>query len=143
LGLIAQSVPSSGYVPCIAELAPGWRTTDLLVENGRTSFRLASDRAAGHAVEVELRRQCDPAGATPIPPRTPGGSSFLRLASIAPRYAGTMFDVFPGGCVTYVFSFQRGPHIALMAELGAAVGFVPRAQLRLRLRERRGVELGP
>ncbi len=143
LGLIAQSVPSAGYIPCLAQLPTGWRSSDLTVENGRTRVRLSSDRAPGHPVAVELRASCDVGSATPFPPRTPGGRSYLLLGSIDPRYSGTMFDVFPGGCVTYRFDFERGPHIALMADLQSAVGFVARRQLRLDLRRRLGVELGP
>jgi hypothetical protein len=142
LGLVAQSVPSTSYVPCVLTTPPGWHTDQLSVRDGATTFALVSDRAAGHAVDVTLHRSCDPAGATPIPPRTPGGRSMLRLRSIDPRYAGTLFDVFPGGCVTYRFDFERGPHIALMAELESTVGFVPRAVLRLQLRRHLDVELG-
>lgn len=143
LGLVAQSVPSAGYVPCVAGLAAGWQSRAFTAENGSTRFQLVSDRASGQPVAVTLRASCGSlAGATPIPPRTPGGRTYLTLTSIAPRYAGTMYDQFPGGCVSYRFDFARGPHIALMAELAAAVGFVPRAQLRLRLRELLGVDPG-
>lgn len=143
LGLIAQSVPSSLYVPCVANLPAGWRAGGLVVENARTSFDLTSDRASGHPVHVDFRPRCDAGGASAIPPRTPGGTTFLRLYAIAPRYSGVVYDVFPGGCVTYAFNFQRGPHIAQMAELTSTVAFVPRSELRLRLQHRLDVELRP
>jgi hypothetical protein len=143
LGLIAQSVPSSAYVPCIAALPTGWRSTDLTVQNGSTQFDLVSDRAQGRAVRVQLRRRCTPRSPVPILPRTAGGRSYLVLRSIDPRYAGVMYDVFPGGCVSYGFDFQRGPHIALMSQLQNAVGFVTRAELSRQLRARLGVELRP
>lgn len=142
LGLIAQSVPSAGYIPCLTELPTGWGSSDFRVEDGRTRVKLTSDRAEGNPVLVEFRSSCAAGAATPFAPRTPGGRSYLQLRSIDPRYAGTMFDVFPGGCVTYQFDFERGPHIALMAELQSAVGFLARRQLRLELRRRLGVELG-
>ncbi len=143
LGLIAQSVPTAGYLPCLLNLPPGWQSSDFRVEDGRTRARLSSDRAAGHPVIIELRSGCQVRSATPLPARTPGGRSYLQLRSTDPRYAGRLFDVFPGGCVSYEFDFERGPHIALMADLQAAVGFVARRQLRLDLRRRLGVELGP
>jgi len=143
VGLIAQSVPSASYVPCIASFAQGWRSTHFTVRTGRTRFLLLSDRAHGHSVEVELQSTCDVMRATPIPPRTPGGRTYLALRSIAPRYAGTMYDAFPGGCVTYRFDFERGPHIALMSELNAMVGLMSRRQLRLDLHRRLGVDLQP
>lgn len=142
LGLVAQSVPSSSYVPCVVDLRTGWSSENFVVQRGSTAFELVSDRAAGHAVRVDFARRCDVATATPFPPRTAGGRTYLRLRSIRPRYAGTMFDVFPGGCVSYAFDFARGPHVALMADLQAAVGFVSRVQLRQRLHDQLGVELG-
>jgi hypothetical protein len=143
LGLIAQSVPSAGYLPCVATTPPGWSSGGLVVRESGTTFDLLSDRAQGRAVVVTFSRTCSAAGATPIPPRTTGGRSLLRLRSIEPRYAGTLFDVFPGGCVTYRFDFDRDQHIALIAELEQAVGFVSRDALRLELHRRLGVELGP
>ena len=130
---IAQSVPSASYVPCVASLAAGWSTDRFAVRDGSTRFTLHSDRSPGHPVSVLLRRRCSTSGATPLAPRTPGGRTFLWLARISPRYAGTLFDVFPGGCVTYGFDFARDNHIALMAQLQTSVGFVARADLRRRL----------
>ncbi len=143
LGLIAQSVPSAGYIPCLNDLPAGWRSSDFYVEDGRARAKLSSDRAEGNPVMIELRSSCAAGSATPFPPRTAGGRSYLQLRSIDPRYAGTMFDAFPGGCVSYQFDFERGPHIALMAELQAAVGFIARRQLGLDLRRRLGIELRP
>jgi hypothetical protein len=143
VAIIAQSVPTASYVPCLLRLPAGWTSGRFQVRSGRTSYILSSDRAAGHPVVVELRARCRSAGATPIPARTPGGRTSLRVREIDPRYAGTMFDVFPGGCVSYRFDFARGPHIALMADLEASVGLVTRIELRRLLRDQLGVELDP
>lgn len=143
LGLVAQSVPSSSYVVCLASLPAGWTSENTRIEDGRTAFHLVSDRAPDDPVRVELRAGCDYRGATPVPPRTPGGRTYLAVQRIAPRYAGTLYDVFPGGCVTYRFDFARGRHIGLMADLQAAVGFVSRQQLRRELRSELGVRLDP
>jgi hypothetical protein len=143
VGLIAQSVPSTSYVPCISTLAPGWSSTGLNVHSGHTRFTLRSDRSPGHPVRVELSASCTITAATPIAPRTPGGRTYLALRGIDPRYTGTMYDVFPGGCVTYTFDFERGPHIALMSQLHSTVGFIARQQLRLDLQRRLGVRLDP
>jgi len=53
---------------------------------------------------------------------------YLRLNAISPRYAGTLFDVFAGGCVQYRFDVDRDPHIPLMEELRDAVALFPRRQ---------------
>lgn len=141
LGLIAQSVPSATYIPCVTQLATGWKSRDLVVQDGSTTFELLSDRAEGYPVQVALRRSCDLSSGAPIPPRTVGGRTYLALRSIDPRFVGTMYDAFPGGCVTYRFDFERGPHIALMAELQSSVGFVSRTDLAHEIRQQLGVEL--
>ena len=143
VALIAQSVPTTSYVPCISALQPGWSSTDLHTQNGGTRFTLSSDRSPDHPVHVVLTPSCSIGTATPIAPRTPGGRTYLSLNSIDPRYAGTMYDVFPGGCVSYRFDFERGAHIPLMAQLQSIVGFVPRPQLRLDVQRKLGVRLDP
>ena len=141
LGLVAQSVPSSSYVPCIIQLATGWHTDNLVIRQGSTRFDLVSDRATKYPVQVAFRPACRPSAAAPVPPRTLGGRTYLELHTISPRFAGTLYDVFPGGCVTYRFDFQRGPHIALMADLQSSVGFVARVELDRSLRRQLGVQL--
>jgi hypothetical protein len=141
VALIAQSVPSSSYVPCITELPEGWTSGQLQIRNGQTRFALHSDRSAGHPVQVQLDGSCPIGRATPIAPRTPGGRTYLSLRGIDPRYAGAMYDIFPGGCVRYRFDFERGTHIALMAQLQSMVGFLSRQQLRLAVRRQLGVRL--
>jgi hypothetical protein len=143
VAIIAQSVPSMSYVPCIVELPAGWSSGPMRVQNSLTTFSLVSDRSAGHAVEVDVRQECSVAAASPIEPRTPGGRTYLQLRQIDPRYAGTMYDVFPGGCVSYRFDFERGPHIALMAQLQSIVDFIPRTELSRELRDTLGLRLDP
>ena len=143
LGLLAQAVPSAGYVPCIVQLPAGWAGDGFTVQRGSAQFRLISDRAQGRAVTVHFDARCRVTAAAPFPTRTAGGRSYLTLGSLRPRYRGALIDAFPGGCVRYQFDFARGPHIALMAELQQAVGYVSRVELRQQLHHRLGVELGP
>lgn len=141
LAIVAQSVPEAAYVPCIQDLRPGWRTASFDAERGRTRFSLISDRAAANPVKVALVPKCDVAGATPATARAEGVRTYLRVATIAPRFTGTLYDVFPGGCVTYGFDFERGRHITLTEDFEAAVGLVSRRELRLRVDRELGVEL--
>ena len=69
--------------------------------------------------------------------------TYTRLDSISPRFAGTLYDVFPGGCVSYQFDFGSGSQIALMEQFEQAVDLYPRQQLRLVLKQKLGVELDP
>jgi hypothetical protein len=70
-------------------------------------------------------------------------STYTKLRTISPQYSGTLTDVFPGGCVTYQFSFQRGPHIGLIEDFETSVGLYPRQELAIKLHRQLGVTLGP
>ena len=143
LALVAQSVPGAAYVPCLEDLPEGWTAGGLDVHRGGTRFTLLSDRADGRAVEVRLQPGCDVAAATSRPPRSVGVRTSTVLESVSPRYAGVLYDAFPGGCVSYRFDFARGPHIALMDELLDSVGLFSRRDLGHDLRRDFGLELDP
>lgn len=143
MAIIAQSVPGAAYLPCIRDLPPGWETSGFDPSRDGTNFQLDSDRSPGQPVTIRLTASCQTAGASPSPARAPGVLTYTRLSSISPRFAGTLYDVFPGGCVTYSFDFNLGSQIALMEQFEDAVGLYPRQQLRLVIRQKLGVELDP
>ena len=143
VAIIAQSVPGAAYLPCIRDLPPGWETSGFNPSRDGTGFQLDSDRSPGQPVTVRLTASCRTAGASPSPARAPGVITYTRLSSISPRFAGTLYDVFPGGCVIYSFDFASGSQIALMEQFQDAVGLYPRQQLRLVLKQKLGVELDP
>ena len=143
LAIIAQSVPSASYVPCISGLAPGWNTSGFAPTQDGTSFLLNSDRSPGRPVTVRLTATCTISGASPSPSRAPGVLTYTRLDSISPRFAGTLYDVFPGGCISYGFDFTPGSQIALAEQFEDAIGLYPRQQLRLILKQKLGIELSP
>jgi hypothetical protein len=143
LAIVAQSVPGASEIPCIRELPQGWSTSAFHPARGGTTFMLNSDRSAGRPVRVELAATCRVTGASASPARAPGVLTYTRLHSTSPRVAGTVYDVFPGGCVSYRFDFTFGPHIALIEQFEGAIGLYPRQQLRLTLKNKLGVELGP
>lgn len=92
---------------------------------------------------VRLTATCQTTDASPSPARAPGVFTYTRLSSISPRFADTLYDVFPGGCVSYSFDFASGSQIALMEQFQDPVGLYPRQQLKLVLKQERGVELDP
>jgi hypothetical protein len=141
LALAAQSVPSASFVPCIEQLASGWKSTSFKAVNGHSRFVLVPSAAGGGPVPVELLPGCDIAGAPPTTPRAPGVRTYRRLESITPRYRGTLYDVFPGGCVTYHFDFVRGPHIALTEDFETSVALMSRTELRFALHKNLGLTL--
>jgi hypothetical protein len=140
LGLVAQSVPGAAYVPCIDELPAGWSVASVTIDHTGTRYGLRSDRA-DRTVRVTLSDGCEHGDATAIRPRDEGVRTYQALDRISPTYAGRILDVFPGGCVTYEFDFDRGPHIALLDDLQRAVDLYSRRELRHGLRERLGVSV--
>jgi hypothetical protein len=143
LAIVAQSVPSASYLPCIRDLPPGWATSGFAPGQDGTSFLLNSDRSPGQPVTIQLSTACRMSNASPSPARAPGVLTYTRLDSIRPRFAGRLYDVFPGGCVTYTFDFSHGSQIELMEQFEQAAGLYPRQQLRLVLKQELGVELNP
>ena len=143
VAIIAQSLPSASYLPCIRTLPEGWSSSGFNPSQRGTSFLLNSDRSPGRPVVVRLTATCAPGRASPSPSRAPGVVTYTRLTSVAPRFAGSLYDVFPGGCLTYSFDFALGSQIALMEQFEQAVGLYPRQQLRLVLKHELGVELSP
>ena len=143
LAIVAQSVPNASYLPCLRDLQEGWAATGFNPTQDGTSFLLNSDRSPRQPVTVRLTATCNVSGASPSPARAPGALTYTRLDSISPRFAGALYDVFPGGCVTYTFDFALGSQIALMEQFEQAVGLYPRQQLRLVLKQQLGVELNP
>ena len=47
LAIVAQSVPSASYLPCIRDLPPGWTTSNFAPAQDGTRFLLNSDRSPG------------------------------------------------------------------------------------------------
>lgn len=141
--LVAQSVPSAAYVPCLLPLEPGWQVVDFEARSGGSRLSLLSDRSGDRPVDVQLVPGCAVDGATAEPARAEGVRSYVRVRSVAPTYAGERYDVFPGGCVRTRFDLPRGPHIPLLEELAASVDLVRRTELAGDVRARLGVELDP
>jgi hypothetical protein len=141
--LVAQSVPTAAYVPCLQPLEQGWQAVGFEARSGSSRLSLLSDRSGGRRVDVHLQRGCAVDGATAEPARAEGVRSYLRVQSVSPTYAGERYDVFPGGCVRTRFDLPRGPHIPLLEELATSVDLVRRTELAAELRERLGVELDP
>ena len=142
LGIVAQSVPGAAYLPCIADLPPGWSLESFDVDDDGTHFSLRSDRS-DRPVDVELAASCDVGSATPVEPRDEGVRTYQLSESVSQRFAGRFYDVFANGCVTYEFDFARGPHIALIDELQRAVDLYPRRLLRQELHDQLGITLNP
>jgi hypothetical protein len=142
--LMAQSVPSAAYVPCIAEFPAGWSFGGERLRNGRSEFWIDSDRAGLGAVRVILTAACDVHGAIEVPPEVgePPMKRYEEPNVLPPTFSGNRYYVFPGGCVTYRFSFLPGATFAQVVEASEALTFYSRALGVRRLAEIGGILCG-
>ena len=99
------------------------------IRNGQAQFWLDSDQAGPRAVTVTLTAACDTSGASRIPSDQPGAERFERPLSLQPRLTLVRFYTFPGGCVTYQFSFIAGAAPTLAIPIDTAITFEPRSAL--------------
>jgi hypothetical protein len=127
--LAAQSVPSATLLPCIKSLPIGWTFGGTDVRNGLDRFWLDSDRAGIHAVEVSLARSCNVGQAVEVSPAPDeaGTKRYEEPVSLPPHFRAVRYYTFPGGCVSYRYSFQAGASSTLVFEADEALSFLPRA----------------
>jgi hypothetical protein len=130
--LLAQSVPSATYLPCVGALPTGWRLTGSRVERGSYTAWVDSDRAGIRALRITLTRTCDVSRAVEIPvaDAPPGVRTFEEPISLPPRFAADRFLTFEGGCVTYAFRFSMPAPATLALEVLQALDVRPREDVR-------------
>ncbi|CAA9221859.1 MAG: hypothetical protein AVDCRST_MAG57-621 [uncultured Blastococcus sp.] len=139
--LMAQSVPSATWVPCLKSMPQGWHFSDMDVGRGTAQFWLDSDRDGLHAIEVRLTQACDTAGATEIPSDRGEMRRLERVTEVSPQYVGRRFYLFEGGCITVLFTLSgenRGEPLAVATQ---GLGAVPREDLRALVEEKSGGRL--
>jgi hypothetical protein len=134
--LMAQSVPTASWVPCLRTALPlGWGFLHLDARDGIARFYLDSDRDGERAIEVRLTPSCDTTGTTEIASEREDMRRFERVRVTTPRYEGERYYVFDGGCITFVFKLKgdsRGEPLALATQ---TVGAISRKDLIAQVHE--------
>jgi hypothetical protein len=128
--LMAQSVPTASWVPCLETMPLGWHFTEMDARNESARFYLDSDRHGPRAIEVGLTESCSTDGATEIPSDREGMRRLERVNQVNPQYIGRRFYLFPGGCITVVFTLTGPDRSEPLALVTQTIGAVPRDQLR-------------
>ena len=82
--LMAQSVPTASWVPCVENVPVGWRFAGLDARSGSARFWLDSDRDGARAIEVRLTGGCDTRGATEIPSELDDLRRYERVTQVSP-----------------------------------------------------------
>jgi tRNA A-37 threonylcarbamoyl transferase component Bud32 len=141
LWLMAQSVPSASLVPCMRGLLAGWVVGDVAVNDGRSVITLHNDRAGPRAAVMRLTAACDTTGAAAVPASQPGTHRYTRVERRTDEFSTTVYDQFPGGCVTYRLQSRSDLKGGFASELPLLFGFTSRQALRQALEERSGGRL--
>ena len=134
--LMAQSVPTASFLPCLEGVPLGWHFVDLEARDGSATFWLDSERHGDRAIEVRLTEECATDGASEIPSDREGMRRLEQVTEVSPRYVGKRFYVFDGGCITVLFTITGEDRSEPLAVATQGVGTVPRAELRALVRER-------
>lgn len=133
--LMAQSVPTATFVPCLDTVPLGWHFGDLEARDGSARFWLDSDRDGLHAIEVQLTESCDTEGATEIPSDRAEMRRLERVTQLSPQYVGTRYYLFDGGCISVLFTVAGSDRAEPLAVATQGIDAVPREQLRALVRE--------
>jgi hypothetical protein len=134
--LMAQSVPSASWVPCVRTALPlGWNFHQLIARNDGSRFSLDSDRDGQEAIEVRLTATCATGGATEIPSDRDGMRRLEHVRRVEPTYAGERYYLFPGGCLTFAFRLGGDSPGEALALASQAVGVVRRTDLDAQVRD--------
>ena len=144
--LMAQSVPTAAWVPCVQSSLPlGWGFAHLDARDGMSRFWLDSDRDGTSAIEVRLEESCDTSGATEIASDREYMHRLERVRQVSPTYSGERHYVFRGGCLSIVFRLDGDSPGEALALASQAVGVVSREDLRTQVHAESGgrVELDP
>ncbi|TFV83373.1 hypothetical protein [Blastococcus sp. CT_GayMR16] len=130
--LMAQSVPTAEWVPCLRSALPlGWGFHHLDARSDLSVFSLDSDRDGMEAIKVRLEESCDTSGATRIPSDREDMERLERVTRTTPHFEGKRYYVFDGGCITFDFTLtgdgeSRSEGLALATQ---SVGAVSRTDL--------------
>jgi hypothetical protein len=143
--LMAQSVPSASFVPCLATMPLGWHVAEMEARDDGARFWLDSDRDGVHAIEVAFTEGCDTSGATEIPSDRADMRRFEEVTRLSPQYVGRRSYVFEGGCVSVLFRLSGRDRTEPLAVATQAIGAVSRERLRDHVHEETGgrLELDP
>jgi serine/threonine-protein kinase RIO1 len=141
LWLMAQSVPSATLLPCVSTPLPGWRVTNVAVNDGRSVVTLDHDRAGAGVVVVRLTATCQLGKVVETPSDDEGVTRYESLERIAGGYAATRYDLFAGGCVTYRLHSSSDLEGEFASEAQVLLGFTSRQELARKLEQRSGGRL--
>ena len=133
--IMAQSVPSAQWLPCIRTVPVGWSFDEIRPRDGEVRMLFSSDRDGMHALTVLLRPSCDITGATEVPSEYPEMHRYERVTRVSSGYGGERQYTFIGGCVTYRFDLHGSTRAEPVAAVSESLAFLSRQKLDEMLRQ--------
>jgi hypothetical protein len=127
--VLAQSVPSARWLPCVREVPIGWTFVSFVPQDGQTRIGFSSDRDGSSALTVLLRPSCDLSGATEVPSEQPEMRRYERVTRVSSGYGGQRHYTFTGGCITYEFDLRGNTRAEPVATISESLGFLSRANV--------------
>jgi hypothetical protein len=127
--IMAQSVPSAQWLPCLRTVPAGWSFDEIRPRDGQVSMLFNSDRDGHHALTVLLRPSCELTGATEVPSEHPEMRRYERVTRVSSGYGGERHYTFSGGCVTYRFDLRGGTRAEPVAAVSESLAFLSRQKL--------------
>jgi len=151
--IVAQSVRSASQIPCLLDLPTGWTVATVQVNEHHSVITLDSDRAGEGAAVLRLEEACDVTDAVSAPsdlialeaadlgldidPDAPPTrvERFDLIEQVRPSFRAERFYVFPGGCVSWTFDFDKGASATESVSIGNALALFSRQNLQDMVRE--------
>jgi hypothetical protein len=133
--LMAQSVPTASWIPCLEGMPLGWHFADMEADSDSAAFWLDSDRHGLRSIEVQLTETCDTTGATEIPSDRLDMRRMEQVTQVSPLFVGRRYYLFEGGCITVLFKISGKDRSEPLAVATQGLGTVPRDDLRELVRE--------
>ena len=141
LVLMAQAVPSAGFVPCLGQLPSGWTVMSNEIKADATAIQFANaatDNPSG--VSLLFTAECDVGDAVEVPSDEEAAQRFETVEEVTDGYRGSRYYVFEGGCVTLRFNLPGEGWSAVVNDSSSAMTFTPREDIEQYVREHsRGV----
>jgi hypothetical protein len=133
--LMAQSVPTASWVPCLKTMPLGWTFRDLDARNDSASIWLGPTHDPTHAIEVRLTESCSTEGATKVRSERAEMTRLQVVSQVSPDFVGRRLYLFDGGCITVAFDLGGKASSEGLAVATQAFDAVSRDELRELVRE--------
>lgn len=128
-------MPTGDLVPCFESLPAGWEADTVRINQSGSVIHFDSDRAGDGAAEFRYQETCDLGETVSVPSDQKLADRHEYIKRVAPGFQAERYYTFDGGCVSWVFDFDRAVTASLSVELGNSLSLVTRQALNESMRD--------